>query len=69
MIDNAKAKQMTLIFDNEEIRKAFTGSTSICWKSVSALYAWHGLQIANVSIARQLTVPSTIHQVMSPGSA
>jgi len=28
MIDNAKAKQMTLRFDNEEIRKAFTGSTS-----------------------------------------
>ncbi len=37
-----------------------------CWKSVSALYAWHGLPIANVSIARQSTVPSTIHQVMSP---
>ena len=33
----------------------------VCWKSVSALYAWHGLQIANVSIARQSTVPSIIH--------
>ncbi len=28
MIDNAKAKQMTLRFDNKEIRRAFAGSTS-----------------------------------------